>query len=519
MWMQQRLGLKLTQKPILTQSLRQLVKLLALNKLDLKEEINQELLGNPALEMTEPGSGPDGETQEEESWEGAGKPDEPATAVSDGDSEGVDAVTHIAEGAETQVSAEPERAAEEPTNALDEIDLPTFFDDYVEAGSRAPIGEVIERPSFEVFLAKPVTLTDHLRWQLSLSHASEGVCEGAELVIGNLNEDGYLTATVEELIEASEVPREVMEQALELVQHFDPIGVAARDLQECLLIQLRALEADSGLAGQIVRDYRRELEDGNWTGMAGGMGRPLRHVETAVALIKNLDPRPGQRYSPTSARVVEPDMHFVRTPHGFRVALNEDDLPELRLNRRYRRLLRKGSSSKDVRNYVRERYNSAIQLLRNIEQRRQTIRTVCESIVRRQGAFLSQGLDHLRPMMIKEVAEEISVHPSTVSRAVANKYAHTPHGVYELRFFFSEAVRGPAGATIPLMLLKRKVKKMIEEEDAARPLTDDRISKILRESGISVTRRTVAKYREDMNIPSTHRRRRKNQPTPGRMSQ
>ena len=519
MWMQQRLSLKLTQKPVLTQSLRQLVKLLALNKLDLKEEISQELLANPALEISEPGSTAEGEGQEEESWEGASKPEEPAAGSSDGDREGVDAVTHIAAGPEATAGAEAEQRPEESSSSFDQIDLPAFFDDYMEPSSRAPIGEVIERPSFEIFLAKPVTLTDHLRWQLSLSHAPEEVGEGAELVIGNLNEDGYLTATIEELMEASDAPRSLIERALELVQTFDPIGVAARDVHECLLIQLRALEAEDGVAGQIVQQYRRELEDGNWSGIAQGMGRPAHHIDTAVALIKSLDPRPGQRYSPSSARVVEPDVHFVKTPSGFRVVLNEDDLPELRLNRRYRRLLQKGSSSKDVRNYVRERYNSAIQLLRNIEQRRQTIRSVCDAIVRRQGSFLWQGLDHLRPMMIKEVAEEISVHPSTVSRAVANKYAHTPHGVYELRFFFSEAVQGPAGATMPLMLLKRRVKKMIEEEDAARPLTDDHISKILRESGVSVTRRTVAKYREDLNIPSTHRRRRKDQPAAGRMSQ
>ena len=519
MWMQQRLSLKLTQKPVLTQSLRQLVKLLALNKLDLKEEISQELLANPALEISEPDSTAEGEGQEEESWEGERKPEEPAPSSSDGDRGGVDAVTHATAGPEATTGAEAEPTAEESSSSFDEIDLPAFFDDYMEPNSRAPIGEVIERPSFEIFLAKPVTLTDHLRWQLSLSHVPEEVGEGAELVIGNLNEDGYLTATIEELMDASDASRSLIEQSLELVQNFDPIGVAARDLHECLLIQLRSLEAEDGVAGQIVQQYRRELEDGNWSGIAQGMGRPLHHIETAVALIKSLDPRPGQRFSPSSARVVEPDVYFVKTPSGFRVVLNEDDLPELRLNRRYRRLLQKGLSSKDVRNYVRERYNSAIQLLRNIEQRRQTIRSVCDAIVRRQAFFLSQGLDHLRPMMIKEVAEEISVHPSTVSRAVANKYAHTPHGVYELRFFFSEAVQGPAGATMPLMLLKRRVKKMIEEEDAARPLTDDHISKILRESGVSVTRRTVAKYREDMNIPSTHRRRRKDQPTAGRMSQ
>ena len=506
MLMQQRLSLKLTQKPVLTQSLRQLVKLLALNKLDLKQEISQELLGNPTLELSEPGPSDEEDAGEEESWEGAAKPGETTSATSSNDSDGVDAVTHIATGSTSGSDAEPSR--EEPNSPFDEIDLPSFFDDYLEPSSRAPIGEVIERPSFETFLAKPVTLTDHLSWQLSLSHVPEEVAEAAELVIGNLNEDGYLIANIEELMDGTDLARSSVEGGLALVQQFDPIGVAARDVHECLLIQLRSLGAESGVAGQIVQHYRQELEDGNWSTIAAGMRRPLRHIETAVALIRSLDPRPGQRYSPSSARLVEPDVHFVKTPHGFRVVLNEDDLPDLRLNRGYRRLLQKGSAGKEVRNYIRERYSSAIQLLRNIEQRRQTIRSVCEAIVRRQEAFLSQGLDCLRPMMIKEVAEEINVHPSTVSRAVANKYSHTPHGVYELRFFFSGAVKGPAGADMPLMLLKRRVKKMIEEEDAAHPLTDDRISKLLREGGISVTRRTVAKYREDMNIPSTRRRER-----------
>jgi RNA polymerase sigma-54 factor len=379
----------------------------------------------------------------------------------------------------------------------------------LDPGFRSPLGEISERPSFETFLAKPVTLTDHLLWQLSLSHASDNVAEAAECVIGNLNEDGYLTAQLDEMARVAGISIEDIETGLALVQEFDPLGVAARDVAECLLIQLRAADADTGVAGEIVTQFQQQLQDGNLAEIAARMGRPLRHIETAVALIRNLDPRPGQRYNSSSARAVEPDVQFVKTPNGFEVALNEDDLPDLRLNRQYRRLLEKGNSSKEVRNYVKERYHSAIQLLRNIEQRRQTIRNVCEAIVQRQTAFLAHGLEHLRPMMIKDVAEEIGVHPSTVSRAVANKYAYTPHGVYELRFFFSEAVQGPAGASVPLLLLKRKVKKMIGEENPAHPLTDDHISKMLREDGIQVTRRTVAKYREDLQIPSTHRRRRR----------
>jgi RNA polymerase sigma-54 factor len=254
----------------------------------------------------------------------------------------------------------------------------------------------------------------------------------------------------------------------------------------------------------------------NTAAMAQRLSRPLDHIEIALHAIRGLDPRPGQRYNGTEARAVEPDVQFAKTPEGFRVVLNDDDMPELRLNRSYRSLLKRGEASGDVRTYIKDRYNSAIQLLRNIEQRRQTIRSVCEAIVRRQPGFLAQGLEHLRPMMIKDVAEEIGVHASTVSRAVANKYALTPHGVYELRFFFSEGVQGPSGDSIPLLLLKRKVKRMIEDEDPRKPLTDDVLSVMLREDGIHVTRRTVAKYREDLNIPSTHKRRRREKDKAGK---
>jgi RNA polymerase sigma-54 factor len=503
MLMQQRIGLRLAQKPVLTQSLRQLVKLLALNKLELKEEIAQELVANPVLETLADGDGAsEVEGVSEDAWEGE-RNAEPA------DREVLEAAGLAPRNGAGDAPAEAAVEAETPTDPFDEIDLGSYFDEYLDPGYRTPLGEITDKPSFETFLSKSVTLTDHLLWQLSLSPAPEKVTDAAECIIGNLNEDGYLTSTLDEIGQASGAETAEVEQALSLVQEFDPLGVAARDLRECLTIQLSAVNAEVGVAGEILRDFWEQFQRGDLQAISAAMERPERHVETAAALIKDLDPRPGQRYNVASARAVEPDVQFVKTQDGFQVVLNEDDMPELRLNRRYRRLLERGRASKDVRNYIKERYNSAIQLLRNIEQRRQTIRSVCDSIVTRQGGFLSHGIEHLRPMMIKEVAEEIGVHPSTVSRAVANKYAHTPHGVYELRFFFSEGVQGPSGSSIPLMLLKRRVKRMIEEEDATQPLTDDQISKILRESGIMVTRRTVAKYREDMGIPSTHRRRRR----------
>jgi RNA polymerase sigma-54 factor len=237
------------------------------------------------------------------------------------------------------------------------------------------------------------------------------------------------------------------------------------------------------------------------------LSKSVEETQRAIDFIRTLDPRPGQRYNRSEARLIEPDVAFVKRSDEWVVVMNEEDLPTLRLNQGYRRLLTQDGAEKDVKDYVKERYRSALQLMRNIEQRKNTILKTCESIVRRQTEFLEKGVDAMKPMMIKEVAEEIGVHPSTVSRAVSSKYVHTPQGVYELRFFFSEGVNGPEGAGTPLMLLKRKVKKLIEEEDARKPLTDDQIAQMLQGQGIDVTRRTVAKYREDLRIPSTHQRR------------
>jgi len=492
MLIQQKLGLKLAQKPVLTQSLRQLVRLLALNRLELKEEISQELVENPVLEM-----------------EGEGDSDDGAGASGEESFESGEGLSENGAGPDSAAKDSAEGEAGEK-DAFDEIDFEAFFSDYLDPGFRSPMSEIIDKPSFEAFLSTPTTLTGHLLWQLSLTDTEPRVAQAAETVIGNLNEDGYLTADLEEIAEPASLSKEEAERGLRLVQEFDPLGVGARDLKECLLIQLRDLHGDHELTCRIVSDHLEDLQDGGVVRVAEKTGCGLQEAERAVAEIRALDPKPGRQYGANDARTVEPDVYFVKTPQGFRVVLNEEDMPDLRLNRKYRRLLTKGGgNSREVRNYIKERYNSAIQLLRNIEQRRQTIRSVCEVIARRQAGFLANGLDHLRPMMIKEIAEEIGVHPSTVSRAVANKYGHTPHGVHELRFFFSEAVQGPSGGNIPLVLLKKKVKQMIAGEDAARPLTDDRLSQMLKAEGISVTRRTVAKYREDLGIPSTHKRRRR----------
>jgi RNA polymerase sigma-54 factor len=308
------------------------------------------------------------------------------------------------------------------------------------------------------------------------------------------------------------------------VRQLDPPGVACRDLRECLLYQLRFhqqhLESHKNGNGDreatkqvlsdavaVVDQHLRALTLKQYKEIARAINRPLEAVQAAFDCIRTLDPRPGLRYNKVQPRLIEPDVAFVKHGDEWLVIMNDEDVPQLRLNPAYRRLLTKDVNDKDTRNYVKERYKSAIQLIKNIEQRKQTIMKVCYSIVARQQEFLEKGIDCLKPMMIKEVAEEIGVHPSTVSRAVSSKYAHTPQGVFELRYFFSESVNGPEGNNTSLLILKRRVKKLIDEEDPARPLTDEQITRILQSQGIQVTRRTVAKYREDMRIPSTHQRR------------
>jgi RNA polymerase sigma-54 factor len=327
------------------------------------------------------------------------------------------------------------------------------------------------------------------------------------------------------LVPVAQFNREDLREAIELIRHFDPAGVAARDLRECLLAQLEFLLKTRDLEGsddpendQVIEDalkivdrHLHFLQNKQYKEIAKAIARPMDAVIQAHEFIRTLDPKPGLRYNKIEPKLIEPDVAFVKHGDEYLVLMNDEDLPQLRVSPTYRKMLHQGGGvEKDVRSYVKERYKSAVQLIKNIEQRRQTILKVCYAIIGRQYEFLDFGIDRLKPMMIKEVAEEIGVHPSTVSRAVASKYVHTAQGVFELRFFFSESVQGPEGAGTSLLILKRRVKKLIEEEDAAHPLTDDQITRVLQSQGIQVTRRTVAKYREDMKIPSTHQRRAKN---------
>src|SRR5260221_2156355 len=475
-WLQPKLHLRVAQKQILTPGLVQMVSVLALNRLELREMINQEMIENPVLEE---------------------QSEEPTATDNYSD--------------ENFIRNETEKVPEKPeANPFDEFDVGTFFNQYLDTGGdggQSQEREVSERPSVEKFLSSPAGLTEHLTWQLSVTICSDNVRELVESIIGNLDENGYLTASTEELTQNGRYSQDDLDDALAVVQDFDPIGVGARDLRECLLLQLKAFDPQNTLAQQIVSEHLKQVQANQLKEVARALNRPIEVVKRALDVIRKLDPRPGLRYNKTEPRLVEPDVYFRKVDGLWQVFLNEDDMPQLRLSPTYRRLLARDAADRDGRNYGKERFTAAIQLMKNIEQRKHTILRVCPSIISRQGEFLDHGPDALKPMMIKEVAAAVRLHTSTSSLAVASKYAHTSPSELELRSFFSVAVQGPSGSAMPLLILKRKVKKMIDEEDRTHPLTDDHITSLLQADGIDVTRRTVAKYREDMKIPSTHQRR------------
>ena len=514
----QRLHLGVQQKQILTPGLVQMVTVLQLNRLELKDMIVNEIAENPVLEEAADASEEltPGEVQSllererqpdpvEQSLTAAVMP-EPTESFETGSELEVASDGTVA--IDSPSASVAEDAPKPEADPFDEIDFGSFFDDYLDPGFKSPAGESFEKPSFETFLSSPVTLSDHLESQLSVLVLPERVRQAADAIVGNLEESGYLTSPLEEIAAAEGLSLAEVEAGLKAVRSLDPTGVAATTLRECLLLQLEARGSCDSVAWKIVHDHLKQLESRQMSQLAKVLARPIEHIQIAVSVIRHLDPAPGLRYSGGGARQVEPDVYITKDGDDYLIMLNEDDVPQLRLNGDYKRMIdREQEPNKDVRNYVKERYASALQLIKNIEQRKQTILRVCQSIVRRQLEFLEFGIDQLKPMMIKEVAEEIGVHPSTVSRAVANKYAHTPQGVFELRYFFSEAVQGPLGSATPLLIVKRRVKKMIEDEDQSNPLTDEQITTRLQGEGIQVTRRTVAKYREDMKIPSTHQRR------------
>jgi len=468
----QKLGLsaRLSQRLILTPSLQQAIKLLPLTTLELAEVLEQEVMENPLLEEV-----PVEETKTQE------------------------------EIAQEEPPAERERA-EDP---LKEIEVERFFEDYFDDGGERRVrpAEVPDVPPIENTLTESPDLYDHLLWQLRMTEADEATLEIGEAIIQNLDDDGLLRVSLEDVAAMGPWPMETVERTLALVQAFDPPGVAARSLTECLRIQLRVLGLEGSPADLMVRDHMKQLQSHQYPEISRHMGLSADEVAHHLEIIQGLSPRPGNRYSAKRSDYILPDVFVVKEGDEYKIVLNDDGLPKLRISPTYRRMLdQKEPGSEETRAYVKDKLRSALWLLKSVDQRQRTIYKVAESIVRHQRAFLDHGISHLRPLVLRDVASDIGMHESTVSRVVANKYMHTPRGVYEMRFFFHSGITSTMGEAISSVTIKDRIKKMIEEEDAARPLSDSRIAEVLAAEGLPLARRTVAKYREELRIPPSNLR-------------
>jgi RNA polymerase sigma-54 factor len=470
----QKLHTKLVQKLILTPSLQQAIKLLPMSTLELADLLNQEMVENPLLEEVPTEELQPAEQQQPEKQE-----------------------------------AQP--AVEKP-DTWDDADYDYFFGDYLDDGyrSRTP-SEVKELPPIENTLSSAASLADHLLWQLSLQTEDESVKEIGRAIIGNLDDDGYLVASVEEIAQMGEWPVADVEKALQHVQTFDPIGVAARDLQECLWLQIRHLGLEGEPSEKIVTEHLRLLQNHQVPEIARKLGMPIEELKTHIEIIRNLDPKPGSRYNPSQSQYVIPDVYVVKVEDQYVAMLNEEGLPQLRISPVYRRLLDKSGQAGteeagETRAYVKDKFRSALWLIKSVDQRQKTIHKVATSIINFQREFLDQGIEYLRPLVLRDVANDIGMHESTVSRVVNNKYMHTPQGVFEMKYFFHSGISSSYGESVSSVTIKQRIRKIIENEDPRKPLSDSKIVSILQKEGLMLARRTIAKYREELKIPTSNQR-------------
>jgi len=483
MALEQRLNLRLSQKLIMTPSLQQAIKLLQLSRLELVQEINQELVQNPVLEEGQ-------ETMAPEQLAAQPQPDKGKIE---------------------------EESRQDGGTGDDHDDYDAFWRDYLDKGYEPRRqGEPIEGPGYEATLSKEENLTDHLTWQLEMTPIDDRQREIAEAIIGNLNDDGYLDATIEELQAmgvnggGTTYTEAEVKTALVMVQTFDPAGVAARDLTECLGLQLRHLGLTGSRAERIVIEHLDRLRSHDYQEIAVALACDVAAVLEDVEVIKHLDPSPGLKYNSPRSPYVTPDAYVVKDETGeYRVTLNEDGLPRLRISQTYRRMLEKGATAADpeAKEFVREKFRSAVRLIKSLDERQRTIMKVAVSLVKHQRDFLDHGIEQIRPLRLRDVADDIQMHESTVSRVVRNKYLFTPQGLFEMRYFFHAGVPDDHGGEVSSLSVKQNIKEIVEGENTGRPLSDAAIVKILeRDYGVKVARRTVAKYRGELRIFSSTER-------------
>jgi RNA polymerase sigma-54 factor len=478
MALEQKLNLRLSQRLVMTPSLQQAIKLLQMSRLELQEVLTQEMVENPTLEEQE-------EVSETERVEEA-RDNEDAGAPAD---------------------AAP--AAEKERDSFEEIDFNSYFEDYLDSAyNPRQYQEQPEEYSLENVLTRPDGLPEYLTWQLSMSDAPPAVRDIATYLIGNLDEDGYLRVSREEIRLAHFENDADVEAALGLVRSFDPHGVGAFDLPDCLLLQLTALGVENELLERIIREHWPEFLNRQFAPLARTLGVGMSEIQAAFEIIKNLEPKPGRKYSSERTIYVEPDVFVRKIGDEYVIQLSEDGLPKLRISGAYRKLLRSGNVAigAEAANYLKDKMRSAIWLIKSLDQRQRTIYKVADSIVRHQRAFLDNGIEHLRPLVLRDVANDIGMHESTVSRVVSNKYIHTPRGLFPMKYFFHSGIDSSKGDDVSSLSIKDKISRIVEGEDPRKPHSDARITQKLRAEGIQIARRTVAKYREELRIPSSSQR-------------
>jgi RNA polymerase sigma-54 factor len=473
MSIQQKLHLKIGPRLHMTPSLQQAIKLLPLARLELQNYLAQEMQVNPILE-------------------------EQITTVED---EEYDAEKEM-EIAEENTNIENDRKVE------DTFDYEAFFRDYFDLSYTPNIQkEITEYPSFENTLATQTTLADHLEWQLGVSNLPELENRIVREIIGNLDEKGYLHSSIEEIAASGPYELADVERGLLTVQQLDPVGIGARDLQECLLIQAHHYGFTGTPVEVMIREMLDLLRNHNYQEISRRLKCSLPEVQKWMEVIKHFDPVPGLKYSSSAPQYVTPDVYVVKMDGEYKIILDDDGIPRLRINPLYRRMLEDKGTAEETVTYIKDKIKSALWLIKSIDQRQKTIYKVADSIVRHQRAFLDYGIDFLKPLILKTVADDIGMHESTVSRAVTNKYMHTPQGVYEMKFFFHSSLSNSRGVDISSLSIKEKIRKMIDAEDPLKPLSDSEITSNFQREGLKISRRTVAKYREDMKIPASHQRR------------
>jgi RNA polymerase sigma-54 factor len=476
MALESRLELRLSQKLILTPQLQQAIKLLQLPHLELSEFLSQELIENPFLEESVEEIPVEELTQEEK---------------------------------ESVEIEEAQEDAEAPLEKLMNFTVDEYFEErgydgkdlgYFNPGTVSP-------PSFEQFLTRGPDLYDHLLWQLRFSNDPESIRKIGEVIIGNIDENGYLRASIEEIIDGTKSQRETVEKALSLIQGFDPIGVGARNVMECLLLQLKALNLGGTLVEKIIINNMDELEKRKYPQIAQQYNLPLKDIMSAVKIIEGLEPKPGRNFSNYNTNYVVPDVFLVKTADGYQIILNDEGLPRLRVSSFYKKLIQQNNAfSKEDKQFLVEKLRSAVGLLKSLDQRDRTIYRVTESLLSLQTEFFDKGIKYLKPLTLRDVASVLNMHESTISRVTSSKYLSCEHGTFCFRFLFSSALQSGMGS-VSSTSVKDIIKKIVIEEDSQKPLSDQNIGEMLKKNGIIIARRTVAKYREGMGIPSqTHRR-------------